>query len=87
MLRSSSIASCFVSPHVLLSIACGHVVLTGILSLVGVLLALVEAGLVLLLLNLSVAVGLLVTVLVEGSVADVGSRHFDVSLFGGKGEE
>lgn len=60
--------------------------LTGVLSLVGVLLALVEAVLLLCLLDLGVLVVALVTGLVDLRVTDVGvSRHCDVfwSLFGG----
>lgn len=49
---------------------------TGVVGKVRVLLALVEAVLLLLLLDLVVGVGLLVTVLVERAAADVGlSRH------------
>jgi hypothetical protein len=53
-------------------------VLTGIVGLVRVLLALVEAGLLLLLGDLRVLVGSLVLGLVDTRVTDVGSsRHFD----------
>lgn len=54
------------------------VVLTGIVGLVRVLLALVEAGLLLGLVDLRVLVGSLVLCLVDSRVTDVGSsRHCD----------
>ena len=54
---------------------------TGVLGLVRVLLALVEAGLLLLLLELGVADGALVTGLVDLGVTDVGlSRHYGCGM-------
>ena len=55
--------------------------LTGVERVVGVLLALVEAGLLLLLLELGVADGALVTGLVDLGVTDVGlSRHYGCGM-------
>jgi hypothetical protein len=55
--------------------------LTGVERVVSVLLALVEAGLLLLLLELGVADGALVTGLVDLGVTDVGlSRHYECGM-------